>query len=106
VHPASARSKLVTPPRTLNHRCRTALTTMWAQPRGPVHLSLTHDALVGESTADYVAVAGFFAHAWRLSMEAAETALSLLADKNAAKSRIAILAGAGVEHDAAAARLK
>src|SRR6516162_5907496 len=76
------------------------------QPRGPVHLSLTHDALVGESAADYVAVAGFFAHAWRLSTEAAETALRLLADKAGAKSRIAILAGAGVEHDAAAARLK
>src|SRR5262249_34695453 len=76
-----------------------------AQPRGPVHLSLTHDALAGESAADYVAVSGFFAHAWRLSTEAAETALRLLADKAGAKSRIAILAGAGVEHDAAAARL-
>src|SRR5262249_54910871 len=70
---------------------------MWAQPRGPVHLSLTHDALIGESAADYVAVSGFFAHAWRLSMEAAETALRLLADQAGAKSRIAILAGAGVE---------
>src|SRR5260370_16292225 len=39
-------------------------------------------------------------------MEAAETALRLLADQAGAKSRIAILAGAGVEHDAAAARLK
>src|SRR5215831_13369520 len=104
--PLTRLSKTVATAKNLNHWFRHALTTMWAQPRGPVHLSLTHDALVGESTADYVAVAGFFAHAWRLSMEAAETALSLLADKNAAKSRIAILAGAGVEHDAAAARLK
>src|SRR5499433_2175757 len=104
--PLARLSKTVADAQNLNHWFRHALTTMWAQPRGPVHLSLTHDALVGESAADYVAVSGFFAHAWRLSMEAAETALSLLADKSAGKSRIAILAGAGVEHDAAAARLK
>src|SRR6516164_2610389 len=104
--PLTRLSKTVATAKNLNHWFRHALTTMWAQPRGPVHLSLTHDALVGESAADYVAVAGFFAHAWRLSTEAAETALQLLADKAGAKSRIAILAGAGVEHDAAAARLK
>src|SRR6266851_1091503 len=104
--PLARLSKTVATSKNLNHWFRHALTTMWAQPRGPVHLSLTHDALVGESAADYVAVSGFFAHAWRLSMEAAETALRLLADQAGAKSRIAILAGAGVEHDAAAARLK
>ena len=104
--PLARLSKTVATPKNLNHWFRHALTTMWAQPRGPVHLSLTHDALVGETAADYVAVSGFFAHAWRLSMEAAETALRLLADKAGAKSRIAILAGAGVEHDAAAVRLK
>src|SRR5712692_7441801 len=104
--PLARLSKTVATSKNLNHWFRHALTTMWAQPRGPVHLSLTHDALVGEAAADYVAVSGFFAHAWRLSMEAAETALRLLADQAGAKSRIAILAGAGVEHDAAAARLK
>ena len=103
--PLTRLSKTVASAKNLNHWFRHALTAMWAQPRGPVHLSLTHDALAGECAADYVAVSGFFAHAWRLSMEAAETALRLLADKAAAKSRIAILAGAGVEHDAAA-RLK
>src|SRR5256886_9041459 len=104
--PLTRLSKTVASAKNLNHWFRHALTAMWAQPRGPVHLSLTHDALAGECAADYVAVSGFFAHAWRLSMEAAETALRLLADKAAAKSRIAILAGAGVEHDAAAARLR
>jgi len=103
--PLTRLSKTVATAKNLNHWFRHALTAMWAQPRGPVHLSLTHDALAGECAADYVAVSGFFAHAWRLSMEAAETALRLLADKAGAKSRIAILAGAGVEHDAAA-RLK
>src|SRR5499427_11135867 len=92
--PLTRLSKTVATAKNLNHWFRHALTTMWAQPRGPVHLSLTHDALIGESAADYVAVSGFFAHAWRLSMEAAETALRLLADQAGAKSRIAILAGA------------
>src|SRR5262249_20195894 len=91
--PLPRQAKTVATPKNLNHWFRHALTTMWAQPRGPVHLSLTHDALVGESAADYVAVSGFFARAWRLSMEAAETALRLLADQAGAKSRIAILAG-------------
>jgi thiamine pyrophosphate-dependent acetolactate synthase large subunit-like protein len=104
--PLTRLSKTAASAKNLNHWFRHALTAMWAQPRGPVHLSLTHDALAGECAADYVAVSGFFAHAWRLSMEAAETALRLLADKAGSKSRIAILAGAGVEHDAAAARLK
>jgi thiamine pyrophosphate-dependent acetolactate synthase large subunit-like protein len=104
--PLTRLSKTVASAKNLNHWFRHALTAMWAQPRGPVHLSLTHDALIGEGAADYVAVSGFFAHAWRLSMEAAETALRLLADQAGAKSRIAILAGAGVEHDAAAARLQ
>jgi acetolactate synthase I/II/III large subunit len=102
--PLTRLSKTVGTAKNLNHWFRHALTTMWAQPRGPVHLSLTHDALVGECAADYVAVAGFFARARPLATDAAETALSLLA--KAEKSRIAILAGAGVEHDAAAARLK
>src|SRR5262245_35728403 len=85
--PLTRLSKTVATAKNLNHWFRHALTTMWAQPRGPVHLSLTHDALAGESAADYVAVSGFFAHAWRLSTEAAETALRLLADK--ARGRIA-----------------
>src|SRR6516162_5049630 len=60
--PLTRLSKTVASAKNLNHWFRHALTTMWAQPRGPVHLSLTHDALVGESAADYVAVSGFFAH--------------------------------------------
>jgi acetolactate synthase-1/2/3 large subunit len=104
--PLTRLSKTVATAKNLNHWFRHALTTMWAQPRGPVHLSLTHDALTGECAADYVEVAGFFAQAQPLSTGAAETALRLLADQKAGKSRIAVLAGAGVEHDAAAARLQ
>ena len=102
--PLTRLSKTVATANNLNHWVRHALTTMWAQPRGPVHLSLTHDALVGESAADYAQVSGFFAQAQPLDAEAAETALKLLANRDG--SKIAVLAGAGVEHDAAAARLK
>jgi acetolactate synthase I/II/III large subunit len=104
--PLTRLSKKVAGPENLNHWFRHALTAMWAHPRGPVHLSLAHDALTGECTADYVKVFGFFVGAEPLSAAAADTALGLLADGAREKSRIAILAGAGVEHDAAAARLK
>ena len=76
---------------------------MLAQPSGPVHLSLTHDALTGDCAADYTPapVSNFFAGAMPLSLAAAEAALTLLARAQ----RISILAGAGVEHDSAAADL-
>src|SRR5213593_2287923 len=73
--PLTRLSKTVATANNLNHWFRHALTTMWAQPRGPVHLSLTHDALVGQSAADYAQVAGFFAQAQPLDAAAAETAL-------------------------------
>ena len=91
--------------RNLNHWFRHALTTMWAQPRGPVHLSLTHDALTGECAADYVKVGGFFAGVRPLSM-AAGGAGARCCSPIRERGEIAILAGAGVEHDAAAARLQ
>src|SRR5262249_53727299 len=83
-----------------------ALTAMWAQPRGPVHLSLAHDALTETCTAHYVPVGGYFADAQPLSAAAAEGALQLIGDAQRPQVRMAILAGAGIEHDAAAARLK
>jgi acetolactate synthase I/II/III large subunit len=103
--PLTRLSKTVADAKNLNHWFRHALTIMWAQPRGPVHLSLTHDALTGECDADYVKVGGFFAGPQPLSLGDAERALALLADPKGG-ARIVILAGAGVEHDAAAARLK
>ena len=51
-------------------------------------------------------VGGFFAERAAAEPGAAEAALALLADPSGGNARIAILAGAGVEHDAAAARLK
>ena len=104
--PLTRLSKTVASAKNLNHWFRHALTTMWAQPQGPVHLSLTHDTLTSEGTADYVRVGSFFTDARPLSLPEAEAALKLLADAQGPKVRIAMLAGAGIEHDAAAARLK
>src|SRR5262245_11423736 len=47
--------------RNLNHWLRHALTAMWALPRGPVHLSLTHDVMTGECAANYEPIFGYFA---------------------------------------------
>ncbi len=102
--PLTRLSKTVASAKNLDHWLRHALTAMWTQPQGPVHLSLTHDTLTGECDADYVKVGGYFADAQHLSAGAAEAALALIADGK--RVNVAILAGAGIEHDAAAARLR
>src|SRR5437899_7522499 len=89
--PLTRLSKTVADSKNLNHWFRHALTTMWAQPRGPAHLSLMHDALVGECPAHYVKVFDFFAGAQPLSLAPAEAALRLLADPNGRNARIAVL---------------
>jgi acetolactate synthase I/II/III large subunit len=66
--PLARLSKTVSSSQNLNHWFRHALTVMWSQPRGPVHLSVTHDALTGESTADYVKIFGYFAGGEPLSV--------------------------------------
>src|SRR4249920_1184149 len=96
--PLTRLSGTVASPRSLNHWLRHALTTMWAQPRGPVYLSVTHDVMTGQCTADYAGVSGYFEAVAPLSRPAAVAALNLLE-----APKIAILAGAGVEHDNAAA---
>src|SRR4029077_2938362 len=45
--PLTRLSMTVASARNLNHWLRHALTAMWAQPPGPVHLSLTHDVIIG-----------------------------------------------------------
>src|SRR6516162_6765965 len=66
--PLTRLSTTVTSARNLNHWLRHALTAMWAQPRGPVHLSLTHDALMADCAADYVPVSDVFRGAAALSL--------------------------------------
>jgi acetolactate synthase I/II/III large subunit len=100
--PITRFSTTVASARNLDHWLRHALTAMLAQPSGPVHLSLTHNALTEECAADYVSVSDFFAAVAPLSIAAAEAAITDLARTK----RIAILAGAGIEHDSAAGSLK
>jgi acetolactate synthase-1/2/3 large subunit len=102
--PLTRLSVTVASARNLDHWLRHALTAMWAQPRGPVHLSLTHDAITGQTGAHYVTVSDYFAAVDPLSRIAAEAAINAIAQASGAK--IAFLAGAGVEHDNAAAALK
>jgi acetolactate synthase-1/2/3 large subunit len=90
--------------RNLNHWLRHALTAMWAQPRGPVHLSLTNDVITGECEAEYATVGDYFASVDPLSRIAAEAALNAIGQTSGAK--IAFFAGAGVEHDNASSALK
>jgi acetolactate synthase I/II/III large subunit len=102
--PLTRLSMTVASPRNLNHWLRHALTAMWTQPRGPVHLSLTHDVITAECTAHYAAVSDYFASADPLSRMAAEAALNSIGQ--ASREKVAFLAGAGVEHDNAAAALR
>ncbi len=102
--PLTRLSTTVASARSLNHRLRHALAAMWAQPRGPVHLSLTHDVITGECAADYATISDYFAMMVSLSRPAAEAALNRLA--HAIGPKIAFLAGAGIEHDSAACALR
>ena len=102
--PLTRLSVTVASARNLDHWLRHALTAMWSQPRGPVHLSLTHDAITGRTGAHYTTVSDYFAAVDPLSRIAAEAAINAIAQASGAK--IAVLAGAGVEHDNAAAALK
>jgi acetolactate synthase-1/2/3 large subunit len=102
MRPLTRLSMTVASGQNLNHWLRHGLTTMLAQPSGPVHLSITHDVMTADCTADYVPVSPFFEQVTSLSLPAAEKAIALLGKG----VRIAILAGAGIEHDSAAAALK
>jgi acetolactate synthase I/II/III large subunit len=108
MRPLTRLSMTVASARNLNHWLRRALTSMWAKPSGPVHLSLTHDALVGDCNLDHKVVSAFFGDAVELlSTAATQRALNVLGKaKNGTALRIACLVGAGVEGTAAAAALR
>ncbi|MBL8906598.1 MAG: thiamine pyrophosphate-binding protein [Rhizobiales bacterium] len=87
----------------LNHLFRRALMEMAGPPSGPVHLSLPHEALVGEIAVAHEPIDRALWHSHAIDRAMALRALLPLADEKPA--RIAILAGAGVEHAGAAQRL-
>lgn len=105
--PLTRLSMTVASAASLNRWLRHALTSMWARPRGPVHLSLTRDVLTGDCTAEYKPVSAYFDGVASLSVPQARAALNGLRSAGGDGGlRIACLAGAGVEDAAAAAALK
>ena len=102
MRPVTRLSMTLASPQNLSHMFRHGLTSMLSQPSGPVHFSLTHDVMMADCKADYSPVVDFFRGVRPLSLPDAERAIALLGKG----ARLAILAGAGIEHDDAAAALK
>ncbi len=78
MRPVTRLSVTVASTKNLSHWFRYGMTSMLAQPSGPVHLSLTHDVLVGDCDADYAPIPPFFNDVTPLSLPAAERAIGLL----------------------------
>src|SRR3974390_2989869 len=58
--PLTRLSTPVASPHNLSHWLRHGVSVMLAQPNGPVHLSVTHNALTADCATDYAPVADFF----------------------------------------------
>ncbi|MDQ7825153.1 MAG: thiamine pyrophosphate-binding protein [Candidatus Eremiobacteraeota bacterium] len=96
--PVTRYSSSVDNPRNLPHLMRHAIIHMRTEPAGPVHLSLPQDSQTADVTAAYQPLNRELEHAGVLSLDAAEETLSHFKGKGDGPVRIAILAGAGVEH--------
>jgi acetolactate synthase-1/2/3 large subunit len=87
-------------PKNLPHLFKHALLQLRTRPSGPVHLSLPRDSLDAAITADYVKIDSGLANPRALSLSGAEASLEHFIGSGEGKApiKIAILAGAGVEH--------
>lgn len=90
-------SSSVDNPKNLPHLFRRALLRLKSDPVGPIHLSIPKDSQVANIEATYEPFTHFFSHTKIFSKEDAEESLACFVG-NPPPTRIAILAGAGVEH--------
>ncbi len=107
--PLTRFSTSVDNPQNLAHLLRHALTKLRSQPNAPAHLSIPGECLTAEIDARYEPLDPALTHPAVLSRAAAQASLPHFNSGVDGKQpvRIAILAGAGIEHaEAAAALLK
>lgn len=83
-------------PKNLAHLFRHAMIHLLTQPMGPVHLSIPTDSQLADIQTEYEPIHKEFAYRDVLSVTDAELSLKHFTDHR--PIRIAILAGAGVEH--------
>ena len=106
--PVTRYSSSIDNPRNLPHIFKHALLQLRSRPCGPVHLSLPGDILGSEISVEYAGIDPALLAPHLLSLEAAENSLRhfLKSANGGAPTKIAILAGAGVEHANAATALR
>ncbi|MBM3550531.1 MAG: thiamine pyrophosphate-binding protein [Alphaproteobacteria bacterium] len=106
--PLTRYSSSIDNPKNMPHLFQHALLQLRTRPAAPVHLSLPGDCLAAELSVSHVPIDRALVDNDALSMTAAESSLRhfLGGPDGKPPARIAILAGAGVEHSNAAAALK
>jgi acetolactate synthase I/II/III large subunit len=106
--PITRYSTSIDNPRNLPHLLRHALLQLRNEPTGPVHLSIPADSMDFDLDAGYQPIEKGLIHARMLSLDAARATLGHFCPSPDGKSpvRIAILAGAGVEHSGCEASLR
>lgn len=95
MRPITRFSSSVSSPQNLPHLFRHAVTAARTAPFAPVHLSIPHDVQTADLNAVYTALSNALVRSRLLDVESAQ---KNLAEFTASAVRIAVLAGAGVEH--------
>lgn len=107
LRPVTRYSSSVDNPKNLAHLFRHALIHLRSEPTGPVHLSIPTDSQTATIDVCHEPLDPSLTHARVLSLEAAQASLGYFkaGENGEPPVRIVILAGAGVEHAAAARAL-